>query len=95
VNLDSNAANLQSALGINGLNPSAITSPNIQQTLFSTILPLTIVGPQDFGYTFPSTLLNASSYLEFDVTVFPTHYAAGTVQFLNVQGQGLTYLVFR
>jgi hypothetical protein len=28
---------LQSALGINGVNPSAITSPNIPQILFSTI----------------------------------------------------------
>jgi hypothetical protein len=54
VNLDSNAANLQSVLGINGLNPFAITSPNNPQTLFSIILPLAIVGPQDFGYTFPS-----------------------------------------
>ena len=40
---------LQSALGINGLNPSAITSPNIPQTLFSTILPIGIVGPSFFG----------------------------------------------
>ena len=31
---------LQSAIGINGLNPSSITSPNIPQTLFSTILPI-------------------------------------------------------
>src|SRR5215467_2630421 len=30
---------LQSSLGINGLTPSAISSPNIPQTLFSTILP--------------------------------------------------------
>ena len=30
---------VQSALGINGLTPSAITSPNIPQTLFSTIPP--------------------------------------------------------
>jgi hypothetical protein len=27
-------------LGINGLNPAAITSPNVPQTLFSTILPI-------------------------------------------------------
>src|SRR5215472_2328077 len=40
---------LQSALGINGLTPSAITSPNIPQTLFSTILPIGIVGPSFFG----------------------------------------------
>jgi hypothetical protein len=88
VDVDSNATNLQHALGINGLTPSAITSPNIPQTLFSTILPLAIVGPQDFGNTFPSDYLNASSYVEFDVTVFPTHYAAGTVQLLNVQITG-------
>lgn len=36
---------LQSTLGINGLNPSAVTTPNIPQTLFSTIPPLGIVGP--------------------------------------------------
>jgi hypothetical protein len=88
VNVDSNATNLQHALGINGLTPSAITSPNIPQTLFSTILPLAIVGPQDFGNTFPSDYLNASSYVEFDVTVFPSHYAAGTVQVLNIQITG-------
>jgi hypothetical protein len=40
---------LQSAPGINGLTPSAITSPNIPQTLFSTILPIGIVGPSFFG----------------------------------------------
>ena len=40
---------LQSALGINGLTPSAISSPNIPQTLFSTILPIGIVGPSFFG----------------------------------------------
>jgi hypothetical protein len=61
---------LQSALGINGLNPAAITSPNIPQTLFSTILPLGIVG---------------SSHQDLvDVTVFPTHYVAGTVELLNI-----------
>jgi hypothetical protein len=32
VDLNSNATNLQSVLGINGLNPSTITSPNIPQT---------------------------------------------------------------
>ena len=36
---------LQSALDINGVNPSAITSPNIPQTLFSTIIPVGVVGP--------------------------------------------------
>jgi hypothetical protein len=88
VNVDNNATNLQSALGINGLTPSAITSPNIPQTLFSTILPLAIVGPQDFGAHFTSDYLNASSYAEFDLTVFPSPYAAGTVQLLNIQITG-------
>lgn len=88
VNVDNNATNLQSTLGINGLNPTAITSPNIPQPLFSTILPLGIVGREDFGDTFSSTYLNASSYTEFDVTVFPTHYAAGTVGLLNLQITG-------
>ena len=41
---------LQSALGINGLTPSAISSPNIPQTLFSTILPIGIVGPFVLSY---------------------------------------------
>ncbi len=40
---------LQSALGINGLTPTAITSPNIPQTIFSTILPIGIVGPSFFA----------------------------------------------
>ena len=31
---------LQAALGINGFTPSAITSPNIPLTLFSSILPI-------------------------------------------------------
>ena len=35
---------LQSALGINGLNPALITSPDIPATLFSTILPIGIAG---------------------------------------------------
>src|SRR5215469_1034828 len=39
---------LQSSLGINGLTPSAISSPNIPQTLFSTILPIGIVGHSTF-----------------------------------------------
>jgi hypothetical protein len=86
VDLNSNATNLQSVLGINGLNPSAITSPNIPQTLFSTILPLGIVGKEDFSL--PDTYLKANSYEEFDVSVFPTNYAAGTVQLLNVQITG-------
>jgi hypothetical protein len=75
---------LQSSLGINGLTPSAISSPNIPQTLFSTILPIGIVGHSTFylGY------IPANGIKEFDVNVFPTHYVAGTVELLNVQ---LTY----
>src|SRR5215467_8038350 len=71
---------LQSALGINGLTPSAITSPNIPQTLFSTILPIGIVGPSFFGIG----ELGPNQNAEFDVSVFPTHYVAGTVQLMNV-----------
>ena len=92
VNLDNNAVNLQSTLGINGLNPAAITSPNIPQTLFSTILPLGIVGTEDFAFS--DNYLKANSYEEFDVTVYPTHYAAGTVQLLNVQITGTNILGF-
>jgi len=72
---------LQSNLGINGLTPSAITSPNIPQTLFSTILPIGIAGPAFFGIG----ELGPNQNAEFDVTVFPTHYVAGTVQLLNVR----------
>jgi len=72
---------LQSALGINGLTPSAITGPNIPQTLFSAILPIGIVGPSYFH----STELGPNQSGEFDVTVFPTHYVAGTVQLMNVR----------
>ena len=71
---------LQSALGINGLTPSAISSPNIPQTLFSTILPIGIVGPSFFGIG----QLAANQNAEFDVSVFPTHYVAGTVELMNV-----------
>ena len=71
---------LQSALGINGLNPAAITSSNIVQTLFSTILPIGIVGPSFFGIG----ELPDNTYKEFDVSVFPTHYVAGTVELMNV-----------
>jgi hypothetical protein len=71
---------LQSALGINGLTPSAITSPNIPQTLFSTILPIGIVGPSFFGIG----ELGPNQNAEFDVSVFPTHYVAGTVELMNV-----------
>jgi hypothetical protein len=78
---------LQSALGINGLTPSAITSPNIPQTLFSTILPIGIVGPSYFTPNSPgahSSEVQANSNAEFDVSVFPTHYVAGTVELMNV-----------
>ncbi len=71
---------LQSALGINGLNPSAITSPNIPQTLFSTIQPIGIVGPSFFGIG----ELPPNTNKEFDVRVFPTRYVAGTVELMNV-----------
>jgi hypothetical protein len=71
---------LQSALGINGLNPGAITSPNIPQTLFSTILPIGIVGPSFFGIG----ELPPNTNKEFDVRVFTTHYVAGTVELMNV-----------
>jgi hypothetical protein len=80
---DNNITNHDSTLGINGLNPSAITSPNIPQALFSTILPLGIVGPQDSILT--SYYLPANSYEEFDVNLFPSRYVAGTVQLLNVE----------
>ena len=71
---------LQSALGINGLNPAAITSPNIPQTLFSTIPPVGVVGPSFFGIG----ELGPNQNAEFDVNVFPTHYVAGTVELMNV-----------
>ena len=76
---------LQSALGINGVNPSAITSPNIPQTLFSTIIPVGVVGPSTIppGPYYKSRLPANTSY-EFDVNVFPTHYMAGTVVVLNL-----------
>jgi hypothetical protein len=71
---------LQSALGINGLTSSAISSPNIPQTLFSTILPIGIVGHS----TFYLGEIPAGGIKEFDVFVYPTHYVAGTVELLNV-----------
>jgi len=71
---------LQSALGINGLNPAAITSPNIPQTLFSTIQPIGVIGPSFFGIG----ELGPNQNAEFDVNVFPTHYVAGTVELMNV-----------
>jgi hypothetical protein len=81
--LDANVTTgLQSALGINGLTPSAITSPNIPQTLFSTILPLGIVGGSDGLISVEELKPNTNE--EFDVGVFPTHYVAGTVELLNI-----------
>jgi hypothetical protein len=71
---------LQSALGINELNPAAITSPNIPQTLFSTIQPIGVVGPSFFGIG----ELGPNQNAEFDVNVFPTHYVPGTVELMNV-----------
>ena len=71
---------LQSSLGLNGLTPSAISSPNIPQTLFSTILPIGIVGHS----TFYLGAIPANGIKEFDVNVYPTHYVAGTVELLNV-----------
>ncbi len=71
---------LQSALGISGLNPAAIASPNIPQTLFSTIQPVGVVGPSFFGIG----ELGPNQNAEFDVNVFPTHYVAGTVELMNV-----------
>jgi hypothetical protein len=73
---------LQSALGINELSPSAITSPNIPQTLFSTVLPLGIVGGSAGLISVPELKPNTNE--EFDVSVFPTHYVAGTVELLNI-----------
>ena len=71
---------LLGALGINGFTPSGITSPNIPLTLFSTILPVGIVGPSFFAIG----ELPANSNKEFDVSVFPTHYVAGEVEVMNV-----------
>ena len=81
--LDANVTTgTQSALGINGLNPSAITSPNIPQTLFSTILPLGIVGPS--AGLISAAELKPNTNVEFDVSVYPTHYVAGTIELLNI-----------
>jgi hypothetical protein len=73
---------LQSALGINGLNPAAITSTNVPQTLFSTILPLGIVGASNGLISMAK--LPANSNEEIDVRLFPSHYVAGTVELLNI-----------
>jgi hypothetical protein len=80
--LDDNVTTgLQSALGINDLTPSAI-SPNIPQTLYSTILPLGIVRGSDGLISVEELKPNTNE--EFDVSVFPTHYIAGTVELLNI-----------
>ena len=73
---------VQSALGINGLNPSVITSPNIPQTLFSTILPVGIVGVSNGLIKVAELPPNTNE--EFDVSVYPTHYVAGIVELLNL-----------
>jgi hypothetical protein len=81
---------LQSALGINGLNPSAISSPNVPQTLFSTLVPMGIVGASSAGELFcaptgPGAGVLAAHSLSnvMTVSVFPTHYVAGTVDLIN------------
>ncbi len=84
---------LESALGINGLTPSAITSPNIPQTLFSTLVPMGIVGASAAGEIycspFPTTqggagILPAHSLSNImTVSVFPTKYVTGTVDLIN------------
>jgi hypothetical protein len=84
---------LESALGINGLNPSAITSPNVPQTLFSTLVPMGIVGASAAGEIacspFPTTqggagILPAHSLSNImTASVFPTKYVAGTVDLIN------------
>jgi hypothetical protein len=81
---------LESALGINGLNPSAISSPNIPQTLFSTFPAMGIVGPSGAGELFCSSLGGGAGILlphtlspVMTVSVFPTKYVAGTVDLIN------------
>ncbi|MGB8938347.1 MAG: hypothetical protein WCC17_24910, partial [Candidatus Nitrosopolaris sp.] len=80
---------LQSALGINGLNPSAINSPNVPQTLFSTLVPMGIVGASSAGEVFcasgpgAGTLPPHSLSPVITVSVFPTQYVAGTVDLIN------------
>jgi hypothetical protein len=84
---------LESSLGINGLTPSAITSPNIPQTLFSTLVPMGIVGASGAGEIYcspyPTTqggagILPANSLSNImTVSVFPTKYVAGTVELIN------------
>ena len=80
---------LESALGINGLNPSAINSPNVPQTLFSTLVPMGIVGASGAGELFCSSgpgagILPAHSLSPvMTVSVFPTQYVEGTVDLIN------------
>ncbi|MFY9871959.1 MAG: hypothetical protein WAK17_19795 [Candidatus Nitrosopolaris sp.] len=81
---------LQSALGINGLNPSAISSPNVPQTLFSTLVPMGIVGASSAGELFCSPIGPGAGILPahslstvMTVSVFPTQYVAGTVDLIN------------
>ncbi|MGC2574848.1 MAG: hypothetical protein WA364_25320 [Candidatus Nitrosopolaris sp.] len=83
---------LESALGINGLNPSAITSPNVPQTLFSTLVPMGIVGASGGGEIYCASagvdngagiLLPHSLSNVMTVSVFPTKYVAGTVDLIN------------
>jgi hypothetical protein len=93
-----NTPGLQSALGINGLTPSAITSPNIPQTLFSTIVPVGIVGGSKIGFSLPfhyHPQLPPNTLFEYDVNVFPTHYVAGTIELLNIQTAWNNVLGFR
>jgi hypothetical protein len=67
--------------GINGLfNPALLASPGIPWTYFSTILPIGIVGPSFFGIG----ELPPNTNKEFDVSVFPTHYKAGTIEPMRV-----------
>jgi hypothetical protein len=77
---------LQSALGINGLTPSAITSPNIPQTLFSASLPVGIVGPHVIGLgPYYKAPIPPNTSFEFDINVYTTHYVVGTIEMLNVR----------
>jgi hypothetical protein len=55
-------------------------SPNIPLTLFSTILPIGIVGPSSFAIG----ELPPNTNKEFNVNVFPTRYVAETVERMNV-----------
>src|SRR5215469_684741 len=81
---------LQSVFGINGLNPSAISSPNVPQTLFSTLVPMGIVGASSAGELFCGPAGHGAGVLPahslsnvMTLSVFPTKYMAGTVDFIN------------